>query len=79
MVFKSKSDLEVKVVEKFSFHLSGIPVFQKIEQRYLDYNLGYPSRIILKLYEQIGHNNWNNFWYSSLGPDLQVNIDRKIR
>ena len=49
------------MVEKFSFHLSRIPVFQKTEWRYLDYNFGYPSRISLKFYKQIDHNIWNNF------------------
>ena len=50
----------VKMVEKFSFYLSRILVFQKTERRYLDYNFGYTTRISLKFYEQIDHNIWNN-------------------
>ena len=50
LVLNSKSDPEVKVVEKFSFHLSGIPVFQKTERRYHDHNMGYTSWISLKFY-----------------------------
>jgi len=61
LVFNEKSDSGVKMVEKFSFHLSGISVFQKIERRYLLDIFGYTSRIRLKFYEQIDHKIWNKF------------------
>jgi len=61
LVFNEKSDSGVKMVEKFSFHLSGISVFQKTERRYLADFFGYTSRKRLKFYEKIDHKIWNNF------------------